>query len=275
MLLDRLHGTAEQAARQTVQRVTRVAESTVNRHFLAVDGMLAGLPAVLGQLARDGRVDRGLGQPHAAGAELPEFQLPRPGAAAAGWPALGRGAGRLPRPARRRSRRERPGGGSDAWGRRCSAARSRNALTGEWSLMFLRAMELPGVGPLVAVAEVPVPLIATMLAPIGEVPGMRISVERADGRVLAVLPHDETADGPAAGAGRRPLPADGSAVAIARPLPRRPGAGRGAADPLPRHLRGRQLRRSGRLRRLGAGPPPPADGLRQPRRLLLPPWRWR
>ena len=43
---------------QTVQRVTRVAESTVNRHFLAVDGMLAGLPAVLGQLAHDGQVDR-------------------------------------------------------------------------------------------------------------------------------------------------------------------------------------------------------------------------
>ncbi|MFC7692428.1 hypothetical protein ACFQY5_25495 [Paeniroseomonas aquatica] len=68
---------------------------------------------------------------------------------------------------------------------------ARNALTGEWSLMFLRAMDLPGLGPLVAVAEVPVPLIATLLAPIGELPGLRISVERADGRVLVALPHDE------------------------------------------------------------------------------------
>ena len=57
LLLDRLRRTAETAAVQTVQRVTRVAESTVNRHFLAVDGMLAGLPAVLGQLARDGQVE--------------------------------------------------------------------------------------------------------------------------------------------------------------------------------------------------------------------------
>ncbi|RYI89496.1 MAG: hypothetical protein EON47_21670, partial [Acetobacteraceae bacterium] len=80
--------------------------------------------------------------------------------------------------------------------------------------MFLRAMELPGVGPLVAVAEVPVPLIATLLAPIGELPGVRISVERADGRVLTVLPHDETRMGRSLTRVAGSLPTDGSAVAI-------------------------------------------------------------
>ncbi|MFC7692429.1 hypothetical protein ACFQY5_25500 [Paeniroseomonas aquatica] len=57
LLLDRMHATAEAAARQTVQRITRVAESTVNRHFLAVDGMLAGLPAILGQLVQNEQVE--------------------------------------------------------------------------------------------------------------------------------------------------------------------------------------------------------------------------
>src|SRR5688500_10747664 len=56
-LLNHLRNTAETAARQTVQRITRVAESTVNRHFLAVDGMLAGLPALITQVTRDGQPD--------------------------------------------------------------------------------------------------------------------------------------------------------------------------------------------------------------------------
>src|SRR3954468_4845076 len=58
LLLDRLQDTARTAAVQMVQRVARVAESTVNRHFLAVDGPLAGPPAILGETARDGAVDR-------------------------------------------------------------------------------------------------------------------------------------------------------------------------------------------------------------------------
>src|SRR3954453_8740968 len=59
LLLDRLRDTARTNAVQLVQRVARVAESTVNRHFLSVDGMLAGLTPVLGQIARDGAIDRG------------------------------------------------------------------------------------------------------------------------------------------------------------------------------------------------------------------------
>ncbi|MDN3568088.1 PAS-domain containing protein [Paeniroseomonas aquatica] len=213
LLLDRMHATAEAAARQTVQRITRVAESTVNRHFLAVDGMLAGLPAILGQLVQNEQVEasaanrmlrelnfqnfsfrdlvvlRPDGQPWAAAlAASRSRSLPiEEGAVAA---AAGFGAAVLSGPA-------------------------RNALTGEWSLMFLRAMDLPGLGPLVAVAEVPVPLIATLLAPIGELPGLRISVERADGRVLVALPHDEGRMGRPLAQPASQLPADGSAVAIA------------------------------------------------------------
>ena len=212
LLLDRLHGTAELAARQTVQRVTRVAESTVNRHFLAVDGMLAGLPAVLGQLAREGQVD-----PASANRMLRELNFQnfsfrdlmvlrpdgRPWAAAL---------------AASRSRAlpidESVLAAAVTMGAAVLSGPVRNALTGEWSLMFLRAMELPGVGPLIAVAEVPVPLIATLLAPIGELPGVRISVERADGRVLTVLPHDESRMGRSVTRVAGSLPADGTAIAI-------------------------------------------------------------
>src|SRR5215208_4704667 len=57
LLLERMRDTAVLTARQTVQRVARVVESTINRQFLAVDGTMAGLPAVLGQVVRDERLE--------------------------------------------------------------------------------------------------------------------------------------------------------------------------------------------------------------------------
>ena len=212
LLLDRLHGTAEQAARQTVQRVTRVAESTVNRHFLAVDGMLAGLPAVLGQLARDGQVEvasanRMLRELNFQNFSFRDLMILRPDGRP--WAAA---------LAASRSRAlpidESVLAAAATMGAAVLSGPARNALTGEWSLMFLRAMELPGVGPLIAVAEVPVPLIATLLAPIGELPGVRISVERSDGRVLTVLPHDESRMGRPVSRVAGTLPVDGTAIAI-------------------------------------------------------------
>src|SRR3982751_2040960 len=58
LLLDRLQDTARTGAGQMAQRMARVAESAGNRRFRAGDGPLAGLPAILGQIARDGAVDR-------------------------------------------------------------------------------------------------------------------------------------------------------------------------------------------------------------------------
>jgi signal transduction histidine kinase/CheY-like chemotaxis protein/HPt (histidine-containing phosphotransfer) domain-containing protein len=210
LLIDRLHRTAEQAGRETVQRITRVAESTVNRHFLAVDGMLAGLPAVLNQVASNGRIE-----PAAANRMLRElnFQnfsfrdlvlvLPdgRP------WAAALAASRSRPPPIEPAALAATVGLGAAV-----ISGPARNPLTGEWSLMFLRAMDLPGIGPVVGVAEVPVSLVATLLAPIGEVPGLRISVERADGRVLASLPHDETRMGRPLAQPATALPADGSAA---------------------------------------------------------------
>lgn len=212
LLIDRLHRTAEQTARETVQRVTRVAESTVNRHFLAVDGMLAGLPALLNQVASSGRTEQAAANRMLRELNFQNFSfrdlmlvLPdgRPWAAA-----LAASRSRPPpiEPAALAS--------AAALGAAVISGPARNPLTGEWSLMFLRSTELPGIGPVVGVAEVPVSLVATLLAPIGEVPGLRISVERVDGRVLASLPHDETRMGRPLARPATTLPADGSAAFV-------------------------------------------------------------
>ena len=212
LLIDRLHQTAEQSARETVQRVTRVAESTVNRHFLAVDGMLAGLPALMGQVANNGRIEQAAANRMLRELNFQNFSfrdlvmvLPdgRPWAAA-----LAASRSRPPpiEPAALAS--------TVGLGAAVISGPARNPLTGEWSLMFLRAMELPGIGPVVGMAEVPVSLVATLLAPIGEVPGLRISVERADGRVLASLPHDETRMGRPLASPATRLPSDGNAALV-------------------------------------------------------------
>ena len=67
----------------------------------------------------------------------------------------------------------------------------RNPLTGDWTWLLARPIALPGVGDLQAVAEVPVSFITTLLSPVGEIPGLRIYIERPDGLLLASLPHDE------------------------------------------------------------------------------------
>ena len=68
----------------------------------------------------------------------------------------------------------------------------RNPATGDWALFLARRVTLPSLGPLMAVAEVPVPVISTLLAVSGEGAGLRISLERDDGTLMASLPHDET-----------------------------------------------------------------------------------
>ncbi|MBL6453770.1 PAS-domain containing protein [Belnapia sp. T6] len=212
LLLTRMHNSAELAARQAVQRVTRLAESTVNRHFLSVDGMLAGLPAVLGQLVQNGRVEasaanRMLRELNFQNFSFRDLVLVRPD---------GRPWAAALAASRNRALPLEPGALEAAAGLGAALLSGpvRNPLTGEWSLMFLRALELPGVGPLIAVAEVPVPLIATLLQPIGEIPGMRISVERGDGRLLAALPHDEARMGQTLHRAATTLPTDGTALTM-------------------------------------------------------------
>ena len=66
--------------------------------------------------------------------------------------------------------------------------------TGERCLVVGRAVALPGLPTAVAVAEVPLDLLLpTSAATVMGVPGLSLSVERTDGRVLATQPADDRA----------------------------------------------------------------------------------
>ncbi|MFZ4409445.1 MAG: PAS-domain containing protein [Paracraurococcus sp.] len=212
LLLDRMEATARTNAVQLVQRAARVSESTVNRHFVSVDGMLAGLTPVLGQIARDGVVDRGaanrmLRDLNFQTLNFRDLVILRPD----GRPWASALAGTRNRllpidPARLAEAR--------ISGTAVVSGPVRNALTGEWTLFFIRSLELPGAEGLVVAAEVPIALVATMLSPVGEVPGLRLSVERSDGQLLTSLPHDETRIGRRLPRSATTLPADGSATEV-------------------------------------------------------------
>ena len=54
ILLERTRQTALHAADTTLQNAALIVESVVNRQFLQVDGALASLPALFGTVAKDG-----------------------------------------------------------------------------------------------------------------------------------------------------------------------------------------------------------------------------
>ncbi len=213
LLIERMRQTADDAARATVQRVARVAEGALNRHLLSVDGTLAGLPAMLALLAQGGRVDQAAADRLLLELDFQNFQfrdvlLLRPDGTT--WAAaLPSSRGERPPPV--------PAGAAAAPPARGAAAifgPVRNALTGEWALFLGRPIEVPGVGELLAVAEVPVPLLATVLGATGEQEGLRVTVETADGTLLASLPHDEARMGRRLSASAAAMPTDGSAFTM-------------------------------------------------------------
>ncbi|MCO6416863.1 PAS-domain containing protein [Siccirubricoccus sp. KC 17139] len=212
LLVGRMRHTAEENARQTVQRVARVVESTVNRQFLAVDGMLAGLPAILAQVHGGVTLDqdsatRVLRELNFQNFNFRDLVLVRPDGRpwASALPASR--SRELPVEAERLTEAQRIGAA-------LISGPARNPLTGEWALFFLRAIALPEVGPLVAIAEVPLTLVSTLLSPVGEVPGLAIGIERADGMVLLRLPHDEQLLGRKPAEGAAPPARDGGAITL-------------------------------------------------------------
>src|SRR5262249_41587712 len=90
----------------------------------------------------------------------------------------------------------------------------RNASTGAWSWYLVRRVAVPGVGDMQAAAEVPVPYLMSLLAPFGEIPGVRIRLERPDGTLLASQPPDELAIGRRVSPAISSLGADGIAFAV-------------------------------------------------------------
>jgi len=178
-------------AHDTADRITRAVEASLNRNFVQVDAMLAGLPAVLAPLARNGRVDpadanRIIRELNNQNFTFRDVLLIGPN----GLPvatALNVSRRRpLPIPLGPAFIETGPTAGGVSIG-----GPVRNPATGEWALFFARPITLPGIGPVTAVAEVPVPVITGLLAVGGEAPGLRVTFERDDGTLLAALPHDE------------------------------------------------------------------------------------
>ena len=225
ILLDRMRQTADLAARDLVERAARIMEASVNRHLLAVDGTLAGLPAIVAVLPRN---EDGTARPSAVSALLRDlnFQNFTYRDLLLVRPADGRiWASALPG-SRQRSLPIDPVTLQHAadHGVATILGPTLNPTTGEWAVFMARQVTLPAQrGPWLAVAEVPVSLFATLLGTFGEQPSLRLTIERADGQMLTSLPHDETRIGrrliPAAPA----FPADGVA---------REGAGRFGGEPI-------------------------------------------
>ena len=190
LLLNRMHDATLATNRATAERITRVAEATINRQFLQVDSVLAGLGPMLEQTSQGGAV-----QPCAAKFLLHELDeqnfgfrdllllLPdgRPWATALA-PSMLR-----PPPLPLAELAQVPQQGAVA-----ILGPVRNPLTGEWALFFARTITVSGPGRLLALAEVPVPLLVTLLTPLAEAPGASLSLDRADGQILTSLPHNES-----------------------------------------------------------------------------------
>jgi len=202
LLLERTRQTALNAADTSLQNTALVVENTINRQLLQVDGALASLPALFATAAgQNAKIDT-----QSAKRLLRSFNFET---FAFRDLLLVRPDGTLWAAARSRLNQPLPLSLShlDAAlhpGATAVEGPVRNSATGDWSWFLVRPVTLPGVGYLQAVAEVPVPFITALLTPVGKIPGLRISIERPDGLLLAGLPHDELK------IGRQLVPAIGS-----------------------------------------------------------------
>jgi signal transduction histidine kinase/DNA-binding NarL/FixJ family response regulator/HPt (histidine-containing phosphotransfer) domain-containing protein len=223
LVLDRVQDAVIANGSAMVERVSKVVEATINRQFLQVDSVLAGLPSLLAQTAPASGLT-----PDSASRLLRELTeqnfgfrdllLVRPGGTASPTPGLIPWASALPASRGRPLGLPMPELGQGAAQRSVAiAGPMRNAATGEWALYFIRAIELPGEAPMLAVAEVPVPLMASLLIPAVDTAGLALALERRDGQLLFSLPHDEARIGKLQ-PGLDPQPAAPGAVAL------RPGA---------------------------------------------------
>jgi diguanylate cyclase (GGDEF)-like protein len=223
ILLERTQQTALHAADTTLQNAALIVESVVNRQFLQVDGALASLPALFATLATDGsdfdpqsarRLLHGLNFQTFA---FRDILLVRPdGAIWASARANSWNRGTLD------LRRLNADAGSGA---AVVAGPIRNPATGDWVLLVVRQVDVPGVGLLDAIAESPVPLIAKLLSSVAGIPGLRVSLERRDGQLLLSQPYDEARIGKQNPAAISQVQAGGATFVVPRALNPRPTIG--------------------------------------------------
>ena len=190
LFLERARQTALHAANATLQNAALVVTTTINRELLQVDGALVSLPSIFATAGNQkGDVD-----PDAARRLLRAFNfetfsfrdllLVHPDGTI--WVTA------RPRPANQRLLLTPPeAGAAQHPGTVAVEGPIYNGTTGDWSWYLSRPISLSGVGQLQAVAEVPVPSILALLAPVAAVPGLQIYIQRPDGSRLASFPNDE------------------------------------------------------------------------------------
>ncbi len=189
-LLERTRQTAMHAAETTLQNAALIVESVVNRQLLQVDGALVSLPTLFSTVAQEGQtLDAATASRLLRGFNFQTFAFrdiimvrqdgrvwasARPNPWNGAFPAdqlhL---AGSVP-------------GGTAVVG-----GPLRNPVTGDWVLLIVRPVSVPGVGVMDAVAEVPLPLVSVLFSAVGEIPGLRIALERRNGELLVSQPYDE------------------------------------------------------------------------------------
>jgi len=200
LVIDRAKEAQIRAAEETVERIATATEASINRAFVQIDAMLAGLPGMLAPFAAEGQMDTGaanrvLRQLINQNFTYRDILLLGPD----GLPV----ATALPISRRRRLPLPVETGFTElagASGGLSVGGPVQNPTTGEWTLFFARNVTIRGLGPILAVAEVPVHSVRALLSAAGESPGLRTTLERADGTLLASLPHDETRIGQVIGA---------------------------------------------------------------------------
>jgi signal transduction histidine kinase/CheY-like chemotaxis protein/HPt (histidine-containing phosphotransfer) domain-containing protein len=194
LLTERAQRTALDSAEETVTRVARSVEATMNRTFLQVDSLLLGLPTLLSPF--EGWGPGGTFDRNAAGRLLRELNNQN----LTMRDILLVGPNGIPLVSGLTISRRRPlplsldedlrAAGLPGAGLQVGGP-VRNPSTGEWSLFFARRLQIAGLGAVTGVAEVPVAVLAGLLGAGGEPEGLRASLEMRDGTLLAALPHDE------------------------------------------------------------------------------------
>lgn len=189
-VIERAREATLDTAAATLDRVGRAVEVSINRNLVQTDALLAGLPMLLNTYITPERVDHaGIAQVLRELNNQNFFFRDLLLIGADGMPissALAVSRRRpLPLDWRGAFAEAAPGGGV------LIAGPVRNPVTQEWSVYIGRQIRLARLGPVLAVAEVQVGALAAVLGVGGETEGQRITLERADGTLLASLPHDE------------------------------------------------------------------------------------
>src|SRR5208337_2036156 len=224
LLLTRMPETALHAANATLQNAASIVESVVNRQLLQIDGALVSLPALLATIAKDERdVDAQSAGRLLSGLNFQTFAfrdiiLLRPNGGI--WASARPNSWNGNFPSRLLGLNSTARSGAAV-----VAGPIRNPVTGEWVLFLGRQVSVPGVGVLDAVAEVPLRLITKLFSAVGEIPGLRLFLERHSGQLIVSQPYNEMAVGKEQPAAISQVQADGIAFMVPPSLIQEPTIG--------------------------------------------------